>query len=91
VDKLPVTPSRLATGPLGGRLAAGAGGAALLARARSAPLLVPALAGAAGAAAGSVVGATWREWATRRGLTWQAALGEDAAALALTVWATRGA
>ena len=70
VDKLPGVPSRLVAPQLAGRLVAGASGAAALAvvDGRRVPaVLVAALAGGAGAFAGSVLGASWREWAADRG------------------------
>jgi uncharacterized membrane protein len=69
VDTLPQTPSRLAAGPLVGRVLIGmAGGVALALRSASVPasalprtVLIPAaLVGGASAAAGSYLGAGWR-------------------------------
>jgi len=92
VDKTPGAPSRLAPGPLTGRMVGGAVGAGALARrhdARVGGATLAALVGAAGAFVGSVAGATWREVAAERGWTWSAALAEDAVALGLTVAACR--
>lgn len=89
VDKLPGTPSRLEPGPAAGRLGAGALGGAAVAHGEDASLLLGVVAGAVGAAAGSVLGAVWREMAAERGWTWQAALAEDATALGLAAYAWR--
>lgn len=83
VDKLPITPSRLASGPLGGRIVSGAASAVVLARRNDRPVLLPAVCGAAGAAAGSFAGAAWRRRAAERVPDWQAALVEDVATTAL--------
>lgn len=88
-DKLPQAGSRLAAPALGGRLLSGAVGAALLARRERRSPWAPAAVGALGAAAGSWGGAAWREHAQRRGWTWQAAVAEDAVALALVRFAAR--
>jgi uncharacterized membrane protein len=79
-DKLPFAPSRLAPSQLAPRLAVGMVGAAALAVRGGRSPWAPALAGLAGAAAGSVVGSAWRAAAQDRGWTWQAALAEDAVA-----------
>ena len=55
-DKLPMTPSRLAAGPLGGRLAIGALAGAALASDTRGPIPVAAVLGAAGAGVGSYAG-----------------------------------
>ena len=87
-DKLPSTPSRLAAPQIAGRLLAGVVGAAALAlvhRDRPGVVVVAALAGGAGAFAGSVVGASWRQWADddgRLGSDTRAALVENAVVLA---------
>jgi uncharacterized membrane protein len=61
-DKLPTTPSRLAPGPLGGRIVSGALiGWVLCQQARQSPVL-GALLGAVGAASGSVAGYYARSW-----------------------------
>jgi uncharacterized membrane protein len=96
-DKLPRTPSRLETGALLGRLAAGAGSAVILAR-RWPPDPTPAAAdtavgivvGAAAAAATSWLGSRWRSFGDPRlpGRV-TAALLEDAATIALAVAAAR--
>jgi hypothetical protein len=87
-DKLPVTPSRLEGPGLAVRIAAGAGGATALAHREGAHAKLPALVGAAGAAAGSYGGYAWRQWAGRRVPDWQAALVEDAAAVGLAALAS---
>ncbi|MBO0898441.1 hypothetical protein J1G44_08640 [Cellulomonas sp. zg-ZUI199] len=69
-DKLPATPSRLVPVQIGGRIVAGATGAAALAvvdRRGPGAVLVAVLAGGAGAFAGSVGGASWRQWAAEQG------------------------
>lgn len=89
-DKLPVTPSRLGSPQIAARLVAGAAGAAALAvvDGRRAPaVLVALVAGGAGAFAGSVAGASWREWAAGSGYDAlqpdvRAALVEDVVVLA---------
>jgi uncharacterized membrane protein len=86
VDKLPQTPSRTEPGPLAGRIGTGALAAAGLARRSGAGVVLPALAGAAGSAAGSYAGAAWRGWADRRVPDWQAALAEDAVTLLVGRW-----
>ncbi|WP_432494415.1 hypothetical protein [Kineococcus gypseus] len=87
-DKLPSTPSRLGTGALSGRVASGLLGGAALARRQHARRALPALAGAAGALAGSYAGASWRAWAGRRAPDLRGALAEDVAAVLLTLVAT---
>jgi uncharacterized membrane protein len=81
-DKLPMTPSRLTQPQLLGRLAAGGLGAGALAALERRPVgaWVPAaVAGAVGAFAGSVLGASWRAAAAERGMPdTRAALIEDA-------------
>jgi uncharacterized membrane protein len=87
-DKLPGVPSRLVAPQLAGRVVAGAAGAGALAVVdgrRVAAVLVAAVVGGAGAFAGSVVGASWRQWADddgRLGSDTRAALVEDAVVLA---------
>lgn len=69
-DKLPVTPSRLDPAQIVVRVLSGAAGAASLAvlDGRRAPAaLVAALAGGVGAFGGSVLGASWRQWAADQG------------------------
>jgi len=89
VDKLPATPSRLDSGLLAGRVAAGAvGGTTEAARNGHAGLSVVAAAlGIAGSVAGSVLGAAWREVAADKGFAWPAAFAEDAASLAVAAYA----
>jgi len=82
-DKLPATPSRLQPPALALRVLSGAGGAVTLAHREHAEPTWPTLLGAAGAAAGSWSGAAWRGWAKEQMPDWQAALLEDAVALAL--------
>ncbi|GMA22599.1 hypothetical protein GCM10025864_03580 [Luteimicrobium album] len=91
-DKLPTAPSRLDPPGPASRAGAGAVGAVTLARrsgARSVPALAAAAALGAGAStAGTFGGAAWRRLAAERG--WPdlpAALGEDAAAVALALLA----
>ncbi|MGY1782969.1 hypothetical protein [Geodermatophilus sp. SYSU D01036] len=88
-DKLPATPSRTIPPSVAVRLAAGAAGGALLARRRGGRLL-PALAGAAGAAAGTLGGARWRRLAGRRGPDLAAALAEDVVVVTIASLAGRG-
>ena len=89
LDKLPATPSRLDTGPLGGRVLAGAvGGATVAARSGHTPLaLIGATLGVAGSVTGSVLGAAWREVAANNGLGWPAAVAEDVLSLSVAAYA----
>ncbi len=89
VDQLPTTPDRTDPGPLLGRLGSGVAGGVLLARSAGEPVALPALAGGAGAAAGAVLGAGWREGAGQVMGDPAAALVEDVVALALAWWACR--
>jgi len=69
-DKLPATPSRLGSPQLAGRLLAGAAGAGALAAVdgrRVPAVLVAVVVGGAGAFAGAVAGASWRQWAADDG------------------------
>jgi hypothetical protein len=84
VDKLPSTPSRVQTGPLLGRWAAGAFAGYSLARRDRANVVLPTVVGLAGAGVGAVLGTAWREVASQWGWTWQAGLVEDG------VWLTLG-
>ncbi|WP_432510219.1 hypothetical protein [Kineococcus sp. SYSU DK001] len=86
-DKRPTTPSRLDGPALPARAASGFGGGVALARRAGTSVLVPALAGAVGAVAGSFAGATWRAVAAEHVPDWQAAVVEDVASLALGVLA----
>ena len=90
VDKLPVTPSRLRPGPLGGRLICGGLAGGLVARDAGRPWPVGATIGAIGAAAGASLGYhTRRTLGQRTGLpdpVWGAA--EDVVAFALGSLAT---
>lgn len=89
VDKLPSTPSRLnAPGPAL-RVANAVAGAGILARRAGTPLPLPALAGAAGALAGTWTGAAWRGWAGARAPDWPGALAEDAVSVGLAALAVR--
>lgn len=83
MDKLPGTPSRLQPPVVSVRVLSGAGGAVALAHREQAEPSLPALAGAAGAAAGSWSGAAWRSWAVGRLPDWEAALIEDVVAVGL--------
>lgn len=87
VDKLPATPSRLQPPALALRVLSGAGGAVALAHREHAEPTWPTVLGAAGAAAGSWSGVAWRAWAKEQMPDWQAALIEDAVALALAAGA----
>jgi hypothetical protein len=82
-DKLPRTPARTSPQSLPARLLGGAGGAGRLAGREGANAAVPATVGLLGALAGSFGGVAWRRWASRRVPDWQAALAEDALAVAL--------
>jgi uncharacterized membrane protein len=86
-DKLPQTPSRLKPAPLAGRVVLGALAGAEYARRRGAGPVVPALAAAAAALAGSYAGARWRAYAARSSFSLPAAVAEDAAAVTLA-WAS---
>lgn len=88
-DKLPMTPSRLEAASLAARVASGIGGGVALARHVGAPVAGPAVVGGVSGAAGAVVGAAWREYATTHMPAWSAALLEDAAALSLASAALR--
>ncbi|BAH53607.1 membrane protein [Rhodococcus opacus] len=88
-DKNPNVPSRLSPPALGGRLAAGGAGAAALARRDRTDTASALIVGVVGALAGSYGGAWWRQWAGRRVPDWQAALAEDAIALAMSAVALR--
>lgn len=90
-DKLPATPSRLAPPGLQLRLVAGGAGGTAMARRTGARVTLPALAGIAGAAAGSYGGAAWRARAARGRPDWQGAIVEDALALTLAALACRSA
>ncbi|MGI5242031.1 hypothetical protein [Dactylosporangium sp. CA-139066] len=89
VDKLPRTPSRLAPGPLAGRVVSGALAGGAYARRRKAGLVAPVLVAAAAALVASHAGARWRAAAARRSLAGPAAVIEDSAAVALA-WAGAG-
>jgi uncharacterized membrane protein len=83
-DKLPATPSRLAAGPLGGRLVAGGTAAAAVARRDGHDPVLPALVGVAGALGGAVLGNRLRGVASRRfGSDRPGAFLEDGVAAAL--------
>jgi uncharacterized membrane protein len=79
-DKLPSTPSRIERGPLVGRVVSGGIAGAVLAAStgsRRAGLVLPAVAGAAGAALGS-----WGGFTARRALVSRAGLPDPAVAVA---------
>jgi hypothetical protein len=84
-DKQPGVPDRTSAGALPARLGGGAAGAQRLARRQGANAALPVLAGTVGAAAGSFGGLAWRHWAGARMPDWQAAVLEDAAAVALAL------
>ncbi|GAB7044456.1 MULTISPECIES: hypothetical protein [Catenuloplanes] len=89
-DKLPNAPSRLTPPALTVRAATGAAAAAALAARSGTGPALHALPAVAGALAGSVAGARWRAFATRRG--WPplaAALLEDAVVLGLAAAVAR--
>lgn len=88
-DKLPQAPSRLEAPSQAGRALSGALGAAGLARHDRRSPWLPAVVGTAGAYAGTIAGAVWRDAAADRGWTWQAALVEDAVALGLVALVVR--
>ncbi|PRY47966.1 hypothetical protein LY71_111145 [Geodermatophilus tzadiensis] len=88
-DKLPGTPDRTIPPSAAVRLASGAVGGWLLARRAGSGWVLPALAGAAGAAAGTLGGARWRRAAAPRLGALPAALAEDALVLALAAAAVR--
>lgn len=88
-DKNPATPSRLTAAGLPARIASGAGGALALAKRDHQRALVPVVAGAVGALAGSLLGAAWRAGAAEVVPDWQAAVVEDVASLTLAVLASR--
>ncbi|MFC9359556.1 hypothetical protein ACFTZB_23695 [Rhodococcus sp. NPDC057014] len=88
-DKNPTIPSRLSPPALTGRLTAGGGGAAALARGDRADTASALIIGTVGALAGSYGGAWWRQWAGARMPDWQAALAEDAVALTMAAVALR--
>ncbi|KHL18644.1 UNVERIFIED_CONTAM: hypothetical protein LK11_05930 [Mumia flava] len=92
-DKNPAAMSRLMTPSLVGRAAAGLTGAGALARGSGsgwAGSLLPGVAGAAGALAGTYGGARWRGWVAAHGRPdLPAALAEDAVAIGLALAATR--
>ncbi|MHA7134282.1 hypothetical protein [Oerskovia turbata] len=88
-DKLPSAGSRLEQPGPEIRMASGAIGAALLARRAGVGVVLSALLGAAGGAAGTWGGAAWRAAAVGRRPDWQAAVVEDALALSLAAFAAR--
>jgi uncharacterized membrane protein len=87
-DKLAATPDRTEPAGFAPRLGTAATGAFTLARRQRAGVVLPVLAGVAGAAAGAFGGIAWR----RAGLlpAVPAAVVEDAVAVGLTVLAVRG-
>ncbi|SFP50320.1 hypothetical protein SAMN05660464_3340 [Geodermatophilus dictyosporus] len=88
-DKLPGTPDRTMPPSAAVRLVSGAAGGWLLARRGGGGQVLPALAGAAGAATGTLGGARWRRAAAPRLGALPAALVEDALVLALAAAAAR--
>lgn len=90
-DKLPMTPSRLETGPFVGRLTLGATAGSGVAAAFGGSRLAGAVLGAAGAAVGSVAGYRLRAYAVARTDTPDAvwAIIEDGIGIALGLAATR--
>ncbi|GAA1347764.1 hypothetical protein [Arthrobacter roseus] len=88
VDKLPMTPSRLGKSGLPPRFISAAGGAIVLARRDRSNAVLPVIASAVGAAAGSFGGAAWRDYAQQLGWTWQAGLVEDVLAVGLAAGAS---
>ncbi|MGY2130172.1 hypothetical protein [Blastococcus sp. SYSU DS0617] len=88
-DKQPDAPSRLSRAGLPARVLGGAEGGARLATRAGVNGALPATAGAAAAAVGSVAGAAWRRWATGRMPALSAALVEDAVAVTLAALACR--
>ncbi|MGY1771171.1 hypothetical protein [Blastococcus sp. SYSU D00813] len=82
-DKHPDTPDRTSAQGLAPRLAGAVAGAGRLAARERANAALPAVGAVAGAVAGAYGGLAWRRWAVGRLPGWQAALLEDAAALAL--------
>ncbi|WP_432561968.1 hypothetical protein [Kineococcus sp. SYSU DK003] len=89
LDKNPSTPSRLSAAGLPARLLAGASGAVVLARREHQQVVLPVLAGVAGALVGSAAGVTWRAFAAELAPDWQGAVVEDVASLTLAVLASR--
>lgn len=83
MDKLPTTPSRLDPGPLGGRIAAGAGAAYVVARRLGEDPVPAAVIGGLTAVVGSYAGHAYRSWASKRVPPIAAALVEDAVALSI--------
>lgn len=89
-DKLPMTPSRTAPGPLFGRLVCGAMAAGTLARRASGPLLPAVAVGAVTAVLGAKLSHDARaHMAERVGADLPVALGEDALAAGLALVAAR--
>ena len=84
-DEQPGVPDRTSAGALPARLGSGAAGAQRLAGRQGANVALPVLVGAVGAAVGSFGGLGWRRWAGARVPDWQAAVLEDAVAVALAL------
>ncbi|GAA2371576.1 hypothetical protein [Dactylosporangium salmoneum] len=89
LDKLPQTPSRLAPGPLAGRLVSGALAGGAYAHRRGVGVVAPAVVAAVSALAASHAGAILRDLAARRNFGPPAAVAEDAAAAVLALSAVR--
>lgn len=83
MDKLPTTPSRLSPPALGGRMAAGAGAAYVVARRLGQEPIAAAVIGGLSALAGSYAGHAYRSWASKQVPPVAAALVEDAVALSI--------
>ncbi|WP_454041525.1 hypothetical protein [Cellulosimicrobium sp. Marseille-Q8652] len=91
-DKQPSAPSRLVPPGPAFRMLSGALGGTRLARGRGAggaAVVVCAVAGALGAAAGTWGGAAWRGLAVGKRPDWPGAVAEDVVAVALATWAVR--
>lgn len=90
-DKLPIVPSRLDPGPLGGRIAFGGAAGYAVASANRGQAVLSVAAGMAGAVVGAHAGAAFRRTLSARTAVpdLAAALAEDAAALAVGSAAVR--
>ncbi|MGY1701498.1 hypothetical protein [Geodermatophilus sp. SYSU D00766] len=88
-DKLPTTPDRTMPPSFAVRVLSGAAGGVLLARRAGGTAVPAALAGAAGATAGTLGGLRWRREAAPRLGALPAALAEDALVLASAAAAVR--
>ncbi|GAA1640826.1 hypothetical protein [Actinoplanes couchii] len=88
-DKSRKAPSRLAPGPLAGRVVLGAVAGAMFARRRGTGMAGPAIVAGLATAGASVAGARWRSWTEQHGWAIPGAVAEDAAALTLAWASTR--